>query len=221
MAIPLGGAISYVEKINNSALVEKIKPFIVALGGGILLSAISLVLIPKGIESLNLFEVSLSFLLGGFTFFYLDKRMQRLGSFEQLMATLLDFIPESIALGALFQHSRKTALFLGIIIGLQNLPEGFNSFLEISESHKYKGRKLLGVFFIIAFLGPIFACLGYYLLADQKKIVGYTMVFSSAGIIYLLFQDIAPESKRKKQWSPALGGVLGFLCGLIGHMILG
>jgi ZIP family zinc transporter len=47
------------------------------------------------------------------------------------------------------------------------------------------------------------------------------MLFSSGGIVYLLFQDIAPMSKLKKNWFPALGASLGFLMGMVGVKILG
>ncbi|MCB0493043.1 MAG: hypothetical protein KDC93_11575 [Cyclobacteriaceae bacterium] len=47
------------------------------------------------------------------------------------------------------------------------------------------------------------------------------MLFSSGGIVYLIFQDIAPMSKMKKSWFPALGASLGFLVGMLGVKVLG
>jgi len=47
------------------------------------------------------------------------------------------------------------------------------------------------------------------------------MLFSGGGIIYLIFQDIAPISKLDKNWLPALGASLHFLFGMIGFKIMG
>jgi zinc transporter, ZIP family len=46
----------------------------------------------------------------------------------------MDFIPESIALGAVFATDTSMALLLAIFIGLQNLPEAFNSFRDMVKS---------------------------------------------------------------------------------------
>ncbi|MEQ9262099.1 MAG: hypothetical protein RLP14_02950 [Owenweeksia sp.] len=45
------------------------------------------------------------------------------------------------------------------------------------------------------------------------------MVFSSGGILFLTFQDIAPQARLEKHWAPTLGAVLGFALGLMGHML--
>ena len=45
--------------------------------------------------------------------------------------------------------------------------------------------------------------------------------FASGGILYLVFQDIAPQSKMNRHWLPALGAVLGFTIGMVGKQLLG
>ncbi|MEZ5332802.1 MAG: hypothetical protein R2991_12290 [Thermoanaerobaculia bacterium] len=44
------------------------------------------------------------------------------------------------------------------------------------------------------------------------------MLFAAAGILYLVFQDIAPQARRAPL-APALGAVLGFLFGLLAEMV--
>ena len=51
--------------------------------------------------------------------------------------------------------------------------------------------------------------------------VGALMLFSGGGVIYLIFQDIAPISRLKENWIPALGASFGFLIGMIGVKVLG
>ncbi len=45
------------------------------------------------------------------------------------------------------------------------------------------------------------------------------MLFASGGILYLIFQDIAPQVRVEKHWLPPLGAIAGFLLGLIGHLL--
>jgi ZIP family zinc transporter len=71
------------------------------------------------------------------------------------------------------------------------------------------------------FSGVLAAISGYYLLSNMPQITASLMLLSSGGILYLIFQDIAPMSKLKKSWIPALGVNFGFLVGMIGQKILG
>jgi ZIP family zinc transporter len=47
------------------------------------------------------------------------------------------------------------------------------------------------------------------------------MTFASGGILYLIFQDIAPQSTMRRHWTPPLGAVLGFVAGILGKKLLG
>ena len=62
---------------------------------------------------------------------------------------------------------------------------------------------------------------GYWMLADQPRILGWLQVFAASGIMYLVFEDIAPQAKLKNSSLPALGAVLGFLLGLLGKLLEG
>ncbi len=46
------------------------------------------------------------------------------------------------------------------------------------------------------------------------------MIFASGGILYLLIQDIIPESKLKNNYLTSLGATIGFLVGIIGEKIV-
>jgi ZIP family zinc transporter len=47
------------------------------------------------------------------------------------------------------------------------------------------------------------------------------MLFAAGGILYLIFQDIAPQARLERHWGPPLGAVAGFLMGMLGHGLLG
>ncbi len=46
------------------------------------------------------------------------------------------------------------------------------------------------------------------------------MLFAAGGILYLTFEDIAPQARLKDHRSPALGVIAGFLVGIVGQMLL-
>lgn len=194
---------------------------IVAFGGGILLSAVALALVPVGMAELTPLPLALTFCLGGGVFCVVDAGLSRHGgSKAQLLAMLMDFLPEAISLGAVFGHDQRLGLLLALFIGAQNLPEGFNSFREMTAAGMSK-RATLRTLFALSFLGPVVAWLGHALLQDRAQLTAGIMTFAGGGILYLIFQDIAPQSTMRRHWTPPLGAVLGFLMGMIGKQLLG
>lgn len=142
------------------------------------------------------------------------------GSLAQLMAMLMDFVPEAIALGAVFSQDRSLGFLLALLIGLQNLPEAFNSYLDLRKSGQSPMR-CLQILLPLSFVGIAAALLGDHFLSGQSDIVASMMVFASGGIIYLIFDDIAPESKVKNHRTPAFAASLGFMVGIVSDKILG
>jgi len=220
LPIFIGAVISHFEFFKPSELKEEILHSIIAFGGGILISAVALVLIPHGTQNLSLYLLIPAFAGGTLIFFVFDRMLEKKGgNFAQMMAMLMDFIPEALALGAVFSHDSQLGLLLAIFIGLQNLPEGFNSYKELITSG-FKPSKILGILFPLSFVGVVASCIGFIYLKDSPQIVSSLMVFSAGGILYLTFQDIAPQAKMNNHWSPALGASLGFLVGIIGQKII-
>jgi len=136
------------------------------------------------------------------------------------VAMLSDFIPEAVALGASFASGNPTAKLLAALIAIQNLPEGFNAYREITVQGKTPGRRVIATFFAMSLLGPCAGLCGYYLLASHDLVVACMMLFASGGILYLVFQDIAPVARLQRRWMPAMGAVFGFMLGLVGKMLV-
>jgi len=217
----LGGVAARFEGSSETERKQELIHGIVGFGGGILMAAVAFALVPEGMEMLSPMRQGITFGLGGLVFCCLDAGLSKHGgSKAQLMAMLMDFIPEAIALGALFAHHHNTGVLLALFIGAQNLPEGFNSYREIVASGIRPSVTLIS-FFAISFLGPVAACTGYLFLQNQPTLTASIMSFAGGGILYLIFQDIAPQSRMKRHWAPPLGAVLGFVVGMIGKQILG
>lgn len=218
----IGGLFAYYfnNNVKESQLKQEISHTLMSFGAGIILSALALVLIPKGMEELSLIPMALSFLIGALLFMFLDQYLAKKGGqTATLLAMLMDFIPESIALGAVYALDPSMAALLAIFIGLQNLPEAFNSYEDLVKSG-FTPKKTLLIFFVLSFFGIIAALFGHFLLANSPDLTAHLMTFASGGILYLLIQDIIPSSKLDKNYLTSLGATLGFLVGIIGEKII-
>ena len=147
MAMPVGALLARVENIHTVWLKVEFRHTVMAFGGGALLSAIALVLVPEGASQLSVFPVAVLFLAGGCSFMVLDMFLARHQSpAGQLVAMLSDFVPEALALGAAFATDGSAGVLLAALIAIQNLPEGFNSFNELSEKAGVSAGKIIGAF---------------------------------------------------------------------------
>ena len=218
LCIPLGGIIASFERIRPLWLEQELRHFIIAFGGGVLLAAVSLILVPEGNKYLPDTTMSIITLLGGGLGFFLMERFlgARRRERPQFSAMLLDYIPESLALGGAFAIGLQTAPLLAILIGLQNLPEGFNAFRELVSGTQRSKLRILGFMFMLVPLGPVLALIGWLYLSEHHAVLGAIMLFASGGILYLIFQDIAPQSHMRRHWGPPLGAVIGFGMGMLG-----
>jgi ZIP family zinc transporter len=219
LSIPLGATLARVERIHPDWLETELRYSVVAFGGGALFSAVALVLIPEAVERAAPQIVLISFLGGGLVFFAVDRMLAAIGGrAAQFLAMMLDYLPEAMALGALITADPAVALLTAGLIALQNLPEGFGAWREMAGEAHVPRRRLVMLFAMVVPLGPAAAAAGMFLLADAPAVLAAIMAFASGGIVYLLFQDIAPQAHLDRANAPALGSVLGFALGLAGHL---
>ncbi len=221
LAAAVGGSAAWANGGRDTTTKREITHGIIALGGGILAAAVAFALLPQGMVVLGPVSLGVTFCAGGLLFCALDAYLSRRGDTKaQFMAMLMDFLPEALALGAVFAHDRRLGVLLAAFIGAQNLPEGFNAFREVVASG-VRPRVALMALLAVSLLGPIAACTGYFFLQNQAKLTAGIMTFAAGGIMYILFQDIAPQAKMTRHWIPPLGAVLGFAIGMVGKQLIG
>lgn len=219
LAMPAGGLLARVEGVFPAWLDEELRHGILAMGAGALLSAVALVLVPDGMQELGTAASCVSFLLGALAFMALDIWLARKQlPASQLASMLSDFIPESIALGTTAALGGGSVL-LGLLIAVQNFPEGFNAYRELKAAGHFSSRRILVMFLVMALLGPMMALVGYFLLSQYTIVVSAIMLFAAGGILYSVLQDIAPQVRMDNHWAPPLGGILGFMIGMLGFSL--
>jgi len=217
--IPLGGFAASFEHIHSRWLEQELRHSVIALGGGILLGAVAVVLVPAGVASMQGSMWSIPIVLaGGLAFFVIERALGlRRREAPQVMGMLLDYVPEAVALGGLVALGSGHAVLLALLVGLQNLPEGFNAFRELHALGLRSARRTLMIMGSLVAIGPVSGLAGYFLLAEFPVALGAIMLFASGGILYLIFQDIA---RLNRHWAPPLGAVVGFSVALFGDMVV-
>jgi ZIP family zinc transporter len=219
-AMPAGAVLARWENIQPDWLEQEFRHSVIAFGGGALLSAVALVLIPESLHRLGAVAPVLAFVAGGLAFMWLEKWLAgRQTHASQVLAMLSDFVPESLALGALVALGGQEFALLAALMALQNLPEGFNAYRELMDSGALRARRIIGAFVLLALLGPLCAWLGHAFLSTQPQLMAGIMIFAAGGIVYSVFGDIAPQAKLENHYWPPMGAVLGFSLGLFGHQL--
>ncbi|SIO40909.1 zinc transporter, ZIP family [Rhodovulum sp. ES.010] len=219
---PVGAWLATRDGVLPGWLREEFRHTVTAFGGGALISAVALVLVPEGSAALPAAAALAAFAAGGFAFFLLDRALERRGGHvAQFMAMLLDYLPEAMALGAMLGGAPRTAALLAFLIALQNLPEGFNAWREMHRGRATNPRRLALLFGLMLPAGMGAAWLGVAVLAEAQAALGAVMLFAAGGILYIVFEDVAPQAPLDRHWSPPLGAVAGFLLGLAGYLATG
>lgn len=221
-AAALGALLAREERVFRNWLQYELRHGIIAFGGGALLAAVALVLLPRGMELQPSWLGILTFTGGAALFMMADRYFVSHGSnFSQLMAMMLDFVPEAIVLGALITKNYAEAVFMAAIIAAQNFPEGFNAFREmVHESRGMPPGRAFRIISICAASGLVWGMAGYLLFAPASIELGILMTLCAGGIFYLVFRDIAPQAKLEYHWFPSFGAVLGFVFGVAGHELV-
>jgi len=185
--------------------------------------------------------IAAGFLLGGLFIFVIDRFLPHLhinfGKRETegiqtswqkstllLLAITLHNIPEGLAIGILFgkaamsmdSTSLAAAIALTIGIGIQNFPEGMAVSIPIRRS----GASRLKSFWygqLSATVEPIAGVIGAIAVFYMTNILPYALSFAAGAMIYVVVEEVIPETQRDKYTDLA---VLGFMLGFALMMVL-
>ena len=219
VSIPLGGCLALwrFNLLPDWANTEA-RHGVLAFGAGALLAAVALVLIPEGSARTPAWLALACFFVGGAGFYFVDRRIAKTGGkLGQFLAMMLDYAPEALALGALVSTDLSTAVLVAVLIALQNVPEAFNAMREMNAAGS---QVSLWLFAAMVPVGPLCAYIGLAMPAGFDPLIGCVMMLSAGGIVYLMFQDIAPQVPLERSGVPPIGAVLGFGLGLAGHLMI-
>jgi ZIP family zinc transporter len=184
---------------------------------------------------------AVGFLMGSMFIFLLDKYMPHLhinfGEEESeglktqwkkttllILAITLHNIPEGLAVGVLFgaaangmpEASITAAIALAFGIGIQNFPEG----LAVSVPLRRQGMSRIKSFWygqLSAIVEPIAGVVGAIAVIYMQPILPFALAFAAGAMIYVVVEEVIPETQRDKYTDLA---VLGFIGGFVVMMVL-
>ena len=146
-----------------------------------------------------------------------------------VLAITLHNIPEGLAVGVAFgalaadlpSASLTGAIALAIGIGIQNFPEG----TAVSVPLRREGLSRLRSFWYGQLSGvvePIAACVGAYAVVAFRPILPYALAFAAGAMIFVVVEELIPESQQEKNSDIAtFGALIGFTVMMVLDVALG
>ncbi|HEX3034449.1 MAG TPA: ZIP family metal transporter [Thermodesulfobacteriota bacterium] len=233
----LGAAIVFVAKDIS----RKVFDGMLGFASGVMIAAsIWSLLIPaiemsKGREVPEWFPAVTGFFLGGIFIWGIDKVLPHLHvgfSVEEsegiktswqrsillILAITLHNIPEGLAVGVSFGAAASglpfatlsAAIALAVGIGIQNFPEG----VAVAMPLRGEGIGRLKCFWygqLSAIVEPVAAVIGVGAVILVKPILPYALSFAAGAMIFVVIEELVPESQRGDNTDLAtLGTLLGF-----------
>lgn len=187
------------------------------LAGGVMVAASFFSLIAPAIEEAESLGqipwliVSLGFFLGGVLLFITDKLSTKMLKSETskknlmlMLSITMHNIPEGLVVGLSFgslvygNTTLTSAMMLALGIGIQNFPEGS----AISLPMRRSGMSTRKAFFLGQISGivePIAGVLGALLVLKIKWILPISLAFAAGAMIYVVVEEIIPESQTNKR----------------------
>jgi zinc transporter, ZIP family len=146
-----------------------------------------------------------------------------------VIAITLHNIPEGLAVGVLFGSvaagldgaTLGGAIALAMGIGIQNFPEG----IAVAMPLRRLGLSRFKSFWygqLSAVVEPVAGVLGAWAVLTFEPILPYALSFAAGAMIYVVVEEVIPETQRDKYTDIAtLGFILGFLVMMILDVALG
>lgn len=135
-----------------------------------------------------------------------------------ILAITLHNIPEGLAVGVAFgavaagvpSATLAGAIALAIGIGIQNFPEG----LAVSMPLRREGMSRLKSFWygqLSAIVEPVAGVIGAAAVIVAQPILPYALAFAAGAMIFVVIEELVPESQRGGNTDLATGGaMIGF-----------
>ncbi|MCA9979960.1 MAG: ZIP family metal transporter [Anaerolineales bacterium] len=244
----VGAAMVFFFKTVN----QKVLDFMLGLAAGVMIAASYWSLLAPAIDMAETQDMIawlpavVGFLAGGVVLFAVDKVLPHLHvgypqseaegiktSWERsvllVLAITLHNFPEGLAVGVAFgaaalgypEASIGAAIALAIGIGLQNFPEGVAVAVPLRREGMGRGRafwygQLSGM------VEPIAGVMGAALVTFMRPILPYALSFAAGAMIFVVVEELIPESQRGKNTDLAtMGTMLGFAVMMLLDVALG
>ncbi|GAV21724.1 ZIP family metal transporter [Carboxydothermus pertinax] len=203
---------------------------LLGFAAGIMLAASFFSLLLPALETGGIFLTAVGFLAGALFVYFLDRLIPHFhpafGSegpksdlskiWLFILAITIHNFPEGMAVGVGFLEKDITkALSLALGIGLQNIPEGLSVAVSLI-GFSLSTWKIIGITFLTGLAEPIGGIIGAFLGSLSGSILPFALSFAAGAMIYVISDEIIPETHEKGGEGRATFGVItGFLLMMI------
>jgi zinc transporter, ZIP family len=129
-----------------------------------------------------------------------------------VLAITIHNFPEGLAVGVTFgRGDLNAAIILAIGIGIQDMPEGLAVALPLVREG-YSSKRAISYAALTGLAEPLAALAGVSLIIFFGKLMSVGLAFAAGCMVYVVFDEIIPESFRRGHREAATTGALaGFI----------
>ncbi len=232
LAAGLATGVGALPVLFTKKISQRTQDVMMGFGAGVMLAATSFSLIVPAVDAVGggwggAFTVGAGMILGGLFLWASDKysphehfikgpegadanKLKRIWLF--VIAITLHNFPEGLAVGVGFGGGDiQNGMTLAIGIGLQNMPEGLVVALALLTL-KYSMKYALGVALLTGLVEPVGGILGAGIVSVSQPILPWGLAFAAGAMLFVISDEIIPESHRKGFEKEATFGVMaGFV----------
>jgi zinc transporter, ZIP family len=214
------------------ALPRKLIAAIMAFGSGVLVAALTFSLISEAFNlAKDVVPVIAGFILGGISYSIANRIINKMNKglenrkrshgenagggqnasgLALMVGSLMDNIPENMALGISIVTGGLVNIVLIAAIFISNFPEGLAS-TQGMRSHGRSKKQILLIWAAVVVVGTAASAIGFSILSKaQPEIVSAALSFASGAILVMLAESMIPEAFEKGGSIIGLATMAGF-----------
>jgi zinc transporter, ZIP family len=227
IALIFGAIVGAQYKLKQSVIAG-----IMAFGAGMLICTLTFGLMEEAFRLGGFDAVIIGFLAGGLVFiggdyllhYFGARRHRRIQLFKPIkesdgklivLGTILDNLPESIALGIAVAKNQSIGLLIVVAIVIGNFSESISSIIGLKKEG-YSKKKIFSMWIWVAVVTFIFVILSYFFLNHlSDNSIGIIESFAAGAILALLADGMMPEAFEEGGFGIAIVTLFGFLSAFI------
>ncbi len=230
LALLIGAAIGYLAPVPRRVLAA-----VMGFGGGVLISALAFDLMDDAYERGGFDSTAIGFISGALVYTTATWALNRRGAKHRkhsggkqkseadapgsgmaiVIGSLIDGIPESIAIGVSLISGGKVSAAAVAAIFLSNLPEGLSAATGMRKAGR-SARYVFGLHGGIVLISAAAALVGYAIFSRfSGEVIAATIAVAAGGILAMLADTMMPEAFDEGHELVGLVTVAGFLAAFV------